>query len=287
MTIWRAVEDTSYFLLGLPFLVISFVKNRALGYTTPTGYDSADAEKAGEYANHIYEVWKTHLGSDFVAGKRVLELCPGNSLGIGARVIGDGAESYLAVDAFSLVRPANTDAAIAASGMSVETEARVRSTMQDPSLFDYKVDREFDIPRMVDGRKFDVIFSCASFEHFDNIEATIAGVSEVAAPGGVTAHIVDFQTHTKWIRDVDPNSIYRYPNWLYRLLGYGGQPNRRRPKEYIHSFAQNGWQRPFFSHTVTVPDKPRHLKGLQTEFRDDPDDMRILNGILIAQRPLQ
>lgn len=285
MTIARPIEDAAYFLLGLPFLAISWAKNRTLGYTTPTDYNSDDARKAGDYANHIYGVWQQHLGANFVAGKRVLELSPGNSLGVGARAIADGAASFMAVDAFDLVRPANTEAAIDMSGMSAETAARVRASMQDPSLFQFRVDRSFDIPKMTGGRTFDVILSCASFEHFDNIEATIAGVSAVAAPGAITAHIVDFQTHTKWIRDVDPNSIYRYPAWLYEMFGYGGQPNRRRPKEYLHSFAQTGWQRPAFVHTVNVPPGERHLKGLDRKFAGDTDDMRILNGILVASRP--
>jgi hypothetical protein len=52
---------------------------------------------------------------------------------------------------------------------------------------------------------------------------------------------IDLKTHSRWIRDHDPNNIYRYSNAIYRALWFRGIPNRVRPYEYRAIFEAHGW----------------------------------------------
>jgi len=54
---------------------------------------------------------------------------------------------------------------------------------------------------------------------------------------------IDLMTHSRWIREADPNNIYRYPKWLYDLFYFPGIPNRNRPGDYQAAFERNGWPR--------------------------------------------
>lgn len=88
----------------------------------------------------------------------------------------------------------------------------------------------------------DIVVSNAAFEHFDDVERTVSPLQQVVRPGGVALIGVDLQTHSRWIRERDPNNIYRYPESLYRLFSFPGQPNRLRPQAYRTLFERHGWQ---------------------------------------------
>ena len=69
----------------------------------------------------------------------------------------------------------------------------------------------------------------------------MASLTRVARPGCETIHIIDLQTHSRWIREHDPNNIYRYPEPIYRMFRFPGQPNRQRPGDYVKAFKSQGW----------------------------------------------
>lgn len=190
------MKSLAYYWIGIPFLFLAAAKNRLRGYTTPTE-NNGSVESSRKHVDGQFQAWCETLGEGIWDGKRVLELCPGDSLGVGVRALESGAVSYMAVDMFSLVKPENS-AAIAKDPATLEK-------------LSYKVDREFCIPEMVGGRKFDLIISCVAFEHHDDPARTIREIGEVTAEGGMTAHIIDFISHSRWIRQKDPNNIYRYP----------------------------------------------------------------------------
>ncbi len=136
--------------------------------------------------------------------------------------------------------------------------------------FGYTVGRDFDIPRLTGGRRFDLIVSCAAFEHYDDVADTIRGLSRVAKSGCRTLHIIDFQTHSRWIREKDPNNIYRYREGFYRLFRFPGQPNRQRPETFVTLFSEAGWQDVSFTPARRVAPALREasLTALAPPFRD-------------------
>jgi len=265
----QSIRTTFYYFCGLFFLLLAWAASKVRGYSTPTENDSS-VETSVSDVTRQFDWWTKNIGSDVWRGKRVLELCPGDSLGVGVLALKNGATSYTAFDMFKLEKPQNTSAVIGQDKLAGEGLA-------------YVVDPNFRPSRELAGQKFDLIISNAAFEHFDNPEQTIRDIFDVAAEGCVTAHVIDFQTHTRWIRDHDPNNIYRYSRWLYRLFSFPGQPNRWRPGKLATAFSQAGWKDVRIMHQTNVDSSPYHLAGLDAEFAKT-SDMRILNCTMVATR---
>lgn len=289
-----AVRNFVISAIGIVFLVLAWAKSRLHGYSTPNLVRSEDVDGKVGYAVHTAGAWRRYLPATVeIRGRDVLELCPGSSLGTGAALLGMGAESYRAVDVFRL---ASTEDVVLfdkvldllAQDQAAADIERARSLVRSTDdHFGYRVDRSFDIPALVAGRKFDLIVSCAAFEHYDDIDATIANISKVARTGCVAAHIVDYQTHSRWVREHDPNNIYRYSEGLYRLFSFPGQPNRRRPLDYVRAFEANGWKnvRVVKAQTVAPADLARLTSGMAPPFNRPEMQMDVLAGVVIAEYP--
>ncbi|MBP1842346.1 SAM-dependent methyltransferase [Rhizobium petrolearium] len=287
------LRNTLMQTLGFGVLTLVWIKHRLQGYTKPNTVADENWEGRHAYVQDVVESWSRFMpdGVGF-KGRDILELGPGSSLGTGALLLAHGAQSYLAVDAFRLT--GNEHAAFFADAIDrfpgdltdEDVERAKALTARRSNQFDYQVEAGFDIPKLAGGRKFDLILSCAAFEHFDDIDRTIADISKVARPGCVSLHIVDFQTHSRWIRDSDPNNIYRFPERLYRLLSFPGQPNRKRPADYKRAFEANGWTNVRVVPAVSIAENliGPSLSGLARPFDRSDMDMAMLNGVVIATR---
>ncbi len=288
-----AVRNASMRAIGLGILALVWAKHRLKGYTKPNTVAEENWEGRHAYVQDVIQSWTRFLpeGIDF-RGRDVLELGPGSSLGTGALLLAHGARSYLAVDAFRLTGgepPGFFSETIDRYPEKLDPADVTRAkhlTAHRSENFDYQVGSDFDVTRLAGGRKFDMVVSCAAFEHFDEIERTIADISQVARPGCVSLHIVDFQTHSQWIRDRDPNNIYRFPGWLYRLFAFPGQPNRKRPVDYRRAFEENGWTDVRVVPAVSVDSSlvAASTSGLASPFDRDGMDMTMLHGVVIATR---
>lgn len=293
----HALRNAAMYTVGLGFMALAWSKDKLTGYSTPNTVSPDDLAGRVEYLNDVFDSLMRHLPKDFdLMGKDVLELCPGSSRGVGAIFLAHGARSYHAVDAFPLAARETAEFHELVLDCLPDGDARredveraraiVRARGGD-GLFTYATARDFDVVALAGGRRFDLIVSCAAFEHYDDIEKTIADCTEVARPGCQSAHIVDFQTHSRWIREHDPNNIYRYPESLYRLFGFPGQPNRRRPRDYRRAFKANGWDEVTVARSrVVAPELiGPSTTGLAAPF-DGPDmEMTMLDGVVLARRP--
>lgn len=288
-----ALRNLEMTILGLGFLGLAWGKSRLNGYTTPNGVGKADEEGKIAYLLDIFASLRRFLPPQFdLRGRDVLELSPGSSRGNGVLFLALGARSYHAIDVFDLA--GDEDFAFYErlldrfpEGRESDRErARAIARTAGTRDFGYAVGRHFDIPRLAEGRSFDLIVSCAAFEHYDNPAEAIAGLTQVARPGCESVHIIDLQTHSRWIRERDPNNIYRYPEAIYRLFRFPGQPNRHRPADYISSFAAEGWSDVRFvpSRTIASALREASLRGLAAPFAGR-GDMTILDGALTARCP--
>jgi SAM-dependent methyltransferase len=286
-----------YFAAGLALHGLTSARHRLAGYTSPTGFPAADWERNIRHAEGIVDDYARHVGlfsqGAGLEGFDILELGPGATLATGALMLGRGARSYFAVDAVPLAarvpqafydRLADLQADAGAAERVRQATRQLASGAEGPLA--YRVDPGFRVADAVQGRDFDLIVSNAAFEHFDDIGATIADLGRVARPGAIFLALVDFQTHTRWVRARDPNNIYRLPSAVYRALHFVGQPNRRRPKEYVTALEAAGWRR---TEVVGVDvASPAYLswsaRGLAREFRRPDAQMEILTGAILAER---
>ncbi|MCV9939494.1 class I SAM-dependent methyltransferase [Boseaceae bacterium BT-24-1] len=288
-----ALRNLEMTILGLGFLGLAWGKSRLNGYTTPNRVTKSDDEGKVAYLLDIFASLRRFLPPHVdLRGRDVLELSPGASRGNGVLFLALGARSYHAIDVFDLAGgegPAFYEQLLDhfPEGREADRE-RARAIAFTPGAreFGYAVGRDFDIPRLAEGRGFDLIVSCAAFEHYDDPAQAIAGLTQVARPGCESVHIIDLQTHSRWIRERDPNNIYRYPEPFYRLFRFPGQPNRQRPADYIRNFVAKGWSDVRFvpSRTIDPALRELSLRGLAAPFAS-LDDMSVLDGALTARYP--
>lgn len=231
--------DALYYVAGIGFLALAKLKHVLRGYDSPKPYALDQVDRCIDYDIALAERFEANVGrygATSLRGKRVLELGPGSDLGVGLLLIAKGASSYTGFDRNNL-------ASNVPPGFYQRLAARVPE-VDLASLTDgrisYVTREDFDVSAGITAG-VDVVLSNAAFEHFDDVRSTVRQLTQVANPSTKLVVEIDMQTHSRWIREVDPNNIYRYPKWLYDLFRFPGQPNRWRPDDYVMEFERNGW----------------------------------------------
>lgn len=284
------VTQIFHHLAGIALMAMAWGKHRLSGYTTPSRVDAADPAASANYVRSVVDDLLRFVPDTALRDRDVLELCPGASLGTGALFLALGAKSYHAIDKFNLVADAPGLGDHVLSGLdkryAPDDIARAGRLVAGDELT-YRADFDFDIVSLAGARRFDMMVSYVALEHFEALDHAVAQMTELARPGCLAAHMIDFRTHTRWIREVDPNNIYRYSEPLYRLFGFPGQHNRLRPADYIRAFETAGWKDVRIVPAETVPEAMRAhaITGLARKFSGPESRMDMLAGVLLATRP--
>lgn len=286
------LKNAFYFCTGLGFLTLAMIKHRIAGYRTPKPVTAEGWDGWIDHDVKIVDRWldyaREYLGPDFdIAGKDVVELGPGSDLGNGLYLVARGANSYSAVDAIDNVSRVPPEfyrrmaRRLAAPPIILQVDPAIAS---DPSRVRLYHSSDFDVADAVGGRTFDLVVSNAAFEHFDDFDAVLRDVAQILRPGGALIAGIDLITHSRWIRQKDPNNIYRYPDWLYRLFYFQGIPQRVRPHEYRAAAERHG-----LVDLRVEPlrqDPAQTTSGLARRFRG-PDMQPDLFGIMLMARKPQ
>jgi hypothetical protein len=293
------LRDAFFFLAGIAFLAMAKLKHVLQGYSTPKPFDMTQTERCIAYDLQVVEQWLLRLrhftrSDSFLTGKTVLELGPGSDLGAGLVLLALGAQKYNACDVNDLVRraPDQFYEAFLEKLRDTVPDMRVRFLKEQlasaraglASRLNYIVSEDFDLASRFGENTIEVVFSQAAFEHFDDVDATVAKLSTVCKPGAVIVAEIDLQTHSRWIRDKDPNNIYRYPTPLYRMFGFRGSPNRLRPYQYRNIFERHGWTDITIAPLRRYPDYRRNLAALSTAFTGEENQMDLLSIVLCARK---
>jgi SAM-dependent methyltransferase len=295
---------TAYYLAGLALMLLNKIRHAIRGYKTPRPFSSKHADLTANYSHEIVRHWLSFLlaytnrtEADILRGKNVVELGPGGDLGAGLSLLARGAGSYKALDANPLAFSAPDEAyhklfeLLRKEGLSFDTEDLIKELRG--ALFSggsermkYICRKDFDLLAALGRDSADLVFSQAAFEHFDEPEKVISQLSETAKSGAVLVTEIDLKTHTRWIRDADPQNIYRYGESLYRGLSFMGSPNRLRPRDYRVMLEKHGWYNvEILPLSKLDASYVQDLRGsLNQRFRDPVNDMEYLSIMLCATK---
>jgi hypothetical protein len=260
-----------YYALGIGFLALARGAHLVRGYTARP---FSDPVQAVNYDVHIAEFFRAQCAAAGIElrGKRILELGPGPTPGVALALLQAGASSYTSFDRYPAPPRLSQEYLLRLQTLGIPT-----APLFESGPITRVVRKDFDLSA-VSGR-FDVILSNAAFEHFSDVRRTLHQLTEIAAPAANLIASIDLQTHTRWIREKDPLNIYRYPNWLYRLFRFAGQPNRVRPVQYKGWLQDFGWtQIEMAPSTQTAV-----FAHVQERFRDD--ELGWLSFVLRARKP--
>jgi SAM-dependent methyltransferase len=295
------LRNIFFYIVGIVFLALAKTKNIIKGYSSPKPFDISEYERCAEYDTNVVEHWLSHLHkytkmniNDFIKEKNVLELGPGSDLGIGLCLIAKGCSQYNACDVNNLIESTpdsfyeyffkkleNMDNKIDINFLQNQlTEAQKGNA----SRLNYIVSEDFDLISTFGEETIDVVFSQAAFEHFDNINATISQLSSVCKTGAILVTEIDLMTHSRWIRDKDPNNIYRYPNFVYNAFWFKGIPNRVRPFQYKDALERCGWTDISITPLTKLNEHNNNYSGINKNFSHYNNQMEYLSIMLCARK---
>jgi len=283
---------------------------------------SFDLEQSVEYVNRVYEDYLEYgrIGSDELIGGKVLELGPGDNLGVALRFAAAGASRVVATDRFVPVRdPAREEAIYRALSDELPGEARSRVaaaaagerfTIGDAGIELLEETPIEEAPAILGERSFDLIVSRAVLEHVYDLETAVASMDELLRPGGLMVHKVDLSDHGLFsLGGHNPLTFLTVSDRTYRWMGEksAGLPNRRRIDWYRDELEGMGYMPEFLvthmagSETELEPHVPLDevagdarsaavvgevRQGLNRRWRDLPtDDLAVTGFMLVARKP--
>jgi SAM-dependent methyltransferase len=294
-----SMQDAFFYMTGMGFLALAKAKNILQGYSSPKPFSVSEAEKCIEYDMRVVDSWLHRLGEYThgvcsVAGKSILELGPGSDLGIGIYLLSKGCSQYNACDVNDLMlsTPDSFYEKFFLKIKSTDNRADIdllksqlaKTKKGDSSRLNYVVRKDFDIVSAFGESSVDLVFSQAAFEHFDDIEAVASKVSAVCRPGAILIAEIDLKSHSRWIRDKDPNNIYRYPERVYNIFRFRGSPNRMRPFQYKEAFERRGWSDVSITAVSKLHNDKGGLSGMNRAFADEKHQMDHLSIVLCARK---
>ena len=292
-----------YYWAGIGFLILSKIKSIILGYSTPKPFGISDFQRCVEYDIRVVDGWIAML-QEYIKGdkvcnlnnKRILELGPGSDLGVGLYLLSKSIKEYITIDVNNMIQNVPEQfydvffSYLEKENKNIDKlyliEELNKTRNKNNNKLDYICRKDFDIVSALGSRKVDIVFSQAAFEHFNDVYETIKAVSVITKPGAIIIAHVDLKTHSRWIRDKDPNNIYRYSKWVYRLFFTHGTPNRVRPYQYKEALEKNGWENILIKPSATLENsKYSSVKNhYAKEFIEKKNQMNYLGVWLCATK---
>jgi len=180
------------------------------------------------------------LTEERLRGRDVLEVGPGETIGVALRLIGAGAESVTAVDKFVPMETSVFHQKLYRSlvaGLGEEERRRIEAAIdidggvkprQERVKYVYGEAME-DLAERLPPGSFDVIVSNAVLEEIYDSDRMFAGFERLLKPGGRQVHVIDLGDYGMFSKHgfhpleflTIPDSVYRY------MVESSGQPNRR------------------------------------------------------------
>lgn len=289
--------------------------------TTGTTHDRLDLEDSLAYIDRVVGTYVGYLPVKFLDGARVLEVGPGDSLGVALGLAARGAERVTALDKFYAERRLEKH-------VRIYRAMRERLDAEERRRFDRAVrlegDRaEFDGDRVeyvygvgiedagtaLAGRTFDAVVSTAVIQYIHEIERALEVMDAMLVPGGWAIHRIALGDIGMFSTTMEPFTYLTIPESLWgHMTSHAPRTNRRRSSFYRDWFTDRGYAtrilvRRLYDGTQLPEFRERPVQGedfdethlaavrrvrgrLAAPFRDCSDEDLLVGGIdLIARKP--
>ena len=215
-------------------------------------------------------------------GGSVLEVGPGETIGVALRFIGAGAASVMAVDKFV---PLETSAFHQAlyraleNGLDAQERVRIEAAVDldngvkpRPDRIEYVYGEAMeDLAQRLPPGSFDVIVSNAVLEEIYDSDRMFEGFDRLLKPGGRQVHVVDLGDYGMFSKHgFHPLEFLTIPDTIYRyMVEASGQPNRRSIDYYRATAARFGYDARIYR--TWVVGEPAHLAEYQVDLQKGRD----------------
>lgn len=202
---------------------------RVIVHTGGRGQPSIDL--AVQTARHDFGKVLQAAGLRDLVGRRVLEIGPGDDLGLCFLSLAHGAEEVVALDRFTVSR----DHRRLSSVQLALGSGCVPTVVEGVGIE--------DAAGLLGDNSFDFIYSVAVLEHVGDVRAAFSSMARMLRPGGCMVHFIGGGDHGMFTDGgLHPLTYLRIPSGLYRLMtGHSGGPNRVFPA-FVKALAEeHGW----------------------------------------------
>lgn len=235
------------FVLGLSLMIANKIRHSFAGYISPRPFSHVHIEKSVNYCIDVVQNWVeilkeyTHQLHPF-QNKSVLEIGPGPDLGTGLTLLSLGANMYTAVDKHQFISQAPKEfyefllEELRRFPFYDKAETACRAFFNGESVKQFRYIHAPAFPHRFPSlnEKYDVLVSQAVLEHFSETELLLffKQIKQNLRSNTTIVHEIDLSTHTRFLRDIDPLNILRYPDSIWNVLRFDGSPNRLRMNNY-------------------------------------------------------
>ena len=254
-------------------------------------------------------------------GKRILELGPGDNLGVALKFLTAGTASVVCLDRFYSKRNAEHEREIyKALRESFSAEERGRfdeavnltngvqfNSQKLQSVYGVSLE-EFAAQLAHDHEKFDLILSCAVLEEIYDPDPVFAAMDRLLARGGSLVHVIDLGDYGMFRNQgMHPLTFLTISEPIYkRMASDSGLPNRKRLGYYVEKMKELGYESKFFVTSVLPHGRlepaaeyaPGRFKNnsnlvagirskLAHDFRKLDEEELLIDGVLLVARKPQ
>jgi SAM-dependent methyltransferase len=218
------------------------LRSDQIGQPDPSRHPTSDVPIYVYRANSTFARYQTYGGltNERLQGARVLEIGPGESLGVALRFVGAGASHVVAVDKFVPLQRSpfhQTLYRTISSGLDEGSRARIAAAVNlrddvalDARRMSYVYGKGIDeAVAEYPAEFFDAIVSNAVLEEVYDLDRTFAALDRVLKPGGRQVHVIDLRDYGMFSKHgYHPLEFLTVPDFVYRhMVEAVGQPNRR------------------------------------------------------------
>lgn len=231
-------------------------------------------EESVEYLRRVFGDYLSYggLSPADLAGKRVLELGPGDNLGVALLFIAAGAEQVVCLDRFDSSRDLAKNRAIYRALLdTLDPSSRARASACVSAAGDILSPRIEcrcgvaieDAATLFAPQSFDLIISRAVLEHVFDVDKAWQAMDRLLASGGRMLHKIDFRCHS-YYEDFHPLWFLTVPRWLWQMISSPDPTlNRQRRPVYQRLVREFGYrERILITHLATRKEEllPHRIK---------------------------
>jgi hypothetical protein len=250
-------------------------------------HQNLSAEQSVEYLKRVFADYLTYGGvsKDWLPGKRILEIGPGDNLGVALLLAAAGARQVVCLDRFEIRSdPARRQKIykLLRSGLSQREQQRFDEALDIDSLHfrAEKIRPLIGVPvetsdSVLEAGAFDWIISRAVLEEVPQgkLAACLAVQDRLLAPAGRMAHKIDLRDYGIFsARGFHPLEYWTLPEWLHALMSsHEPAPNRKRAAGYRALLENLGYRCDMFiTHLAgNEPEIEPHWQGWPNDRRAD------------------
>lgn len=244
-------------------------------------HNRLDLDESVGYVRNAVQDYLRYSGCDdeSLVGKRILEIGPGDNLGVGLLFLAYGADSYTAIDRFSPLSNASDNQAVYGrlfQEMSLTEQSRLNGVVETLGPESATISKNqgrltahynCSIEGLNDrtpSAEFDIIISRAVLEHVFNLDKSWENMVALLAENGEMWHKVDFRNHG-FYHQFHPLFFLTASPLLWRFVS---QPdptlNRHRTDKY-RSLAEEYFRnsRIFYTHILGQPELIPHRETIE------------------------